>query len=100
MKIKDLTNEQLLEILHLIYPYKDTISDVKFYYQPTDGDDGNYQMIIFTGMIFENKTDIIRVYIHSNLDCEIDFIRNDEPQGRLPVRNQKLIQQKFTEFGF
>jgi hypothetical protein len=108
MELKNLTIQQGSEILNLIFPFSDCIkSEVKHSYQPAnkpskdnyEGDDERYLMT-FDGTIFGDKIDRIRVWIWSDLDCEIDYIRDHQQSGRLPVRNQRLIQQKFTEFGF
>lgn len=100
MKIKDLTQEQLMDIVNLIHSFKDS-SDFKFIYQPYENeDDGEYQLIKFQGDVFGNRKDTIRVFIYSNLDCDIDYSVDNKSVRRLPVRNQKLIQQKFVEFGF
>ncbi len=103
MELKNLTEKQANEILYLIYPFHDGIkSEIKHKYSPLEEEynEPEYYSMHFDGIIFGDKIDKIRVFIYSNLDCEIDYTRNNLPQGRLPVRNQKLIQEKFKEFGF
>ena len=108
MELKDLTKAQATEILKLIYPFPDSIvSDVEHKYSPpdrTDNSDGYYTMKFQSNISLHNIHKTVRVIIYPNLDCEIDFIkkmaiRGYFPDGRLPVHNQKLIQEAFKKFG-
>ena len=120
MKLKDLTKEQIIEIVHLVYPFSDWIkSEVKVKYQPYDetwlDDAQEYQFAKFEAITFGDKIDTYRLWIYPTLDLEFDAIRTKienmtESQkannktgavslGRFPIRNQHMIQRKFIEWG-
>ena len=112
MELKDLTREQAIEITKLAYPFEDWIkSDFDTFYQPYDkshySDAAEFYIISFDGITMGDKVGRIRLYIYSDLVCDLDYFYKDEDgkmivktMTRLPVRNQRQIQQKFTEYGF
>lgn len=112
MEIKDLTKEQVIEIAKLVYPFPEWVkSDYQTFYQPYDESDFSdaveYQLVSFDGIIAGNKVGRIRLFIYPDLDCDLDYYYKDDKDqmiissmNRLPARNQREIQKKFTEYGF
>jgi hypothetical protein len=110
MTLADLTEEEAEIILNHIYPFPNWIkSEITHKYCPYDeslySDGEEYYLMTFQGIVKGNEVERIRVFIYPNLDCDIDYSRPNEdgvemPQGRLPVRGQKNIQESFKEFGF
>lgn len=112
MELKDLTREQAIEITKLAYPFEDwTKSDFDTSYQPYDeshySDACEYYLVSFDGIIAGNKIGRIRLFIYPDLVCDLDYFYKDskgemivKTMTRLPVRNQRQIQKKFTEYGF
>lgn len=119
--LKDLTQEQVIEIAKLVYPFHDWIkSDFEVKYQPFDESWGRdaeeFWFVKFEAITFADKVDTYRLWIYPTLDLEFDAIRtklaNMTPKqkgeivgdnivllGTFPIRNQHLIQKKFIEFG-
>ena len=122
-KLKDLSKEQVIEIVKLVYPFEDWIkSEIEVVYQPYDvswyEDAAEYWFAKFDGYTFGDKIDTYRLWIHPNLNVEFDVFRdklenftekdkteitskNNKPfvlLGHFPIRNQHKIQKKFIEW--
>lgn len=112
MRFEDLTKEQLIEIAKLAYPFDDWVhSGYDVFYQPYDeshySDAVEYHLVSFDGIVMADKVGRIRLFIYPTLDCDLDYYYKDDEgkmivstMDRLPVRNQREIQFRFTEFGF
>jgi hypothetical protein len=105
MKINDLTKDQLAEIAKLAFGHPEWIvSDLTFFYQPYIKehyeDAREYQMVEFEGYYMGNTTAHYRIEITPELNVWW-FMTNPKGMKNMGgVQNQRLIQQKFTEFGF
>ena len=118
-QLKDLSKEQIIEIVNLVYPFKDYIkSEIDVKYQPYDesllDDAQEYWFAKFDGITFADKVDTYRLWIYPTLNLEFDAIRTNVKNmsdkqkkeaigdcvllGSFPVRNQHLIQKKFMEW--
>jgi len=105
MELKFLTKKEAEEILHIIFPYPDRIkSEITHKYE--DGKcGGDYYMMEFDAVMFGTEDVKIRIFIRGNLDCEMDYVSvYKKSEGRnftiMTIKNQRAIQEKFTEFGF
>lgn len=103
MKLKDLTKEQAIEIVLLIYPFSaDVKSDYEFHYQPYDPtwyeDAREYVRVSFKGITFGDTVDDIILEINSIFDCWLYYSRKDGLHT-IPNRNQHAAQKKFIEWG-
>jgi hypothetical protein len=103
-KLKDLTKEQAIEIVQLIYPFSaDVKSDYDFHYQAYNPewyeDAREYVRVSFKGITFGNTVDNIILEITSILDCWMYYSREDGLHT-IPNRNQYKVQSKFIEWGF
>lgn len=123
MKLLELTKEQVLEIVRLVYPFdKLNLSDLKILYQEFDPswleDADEYIQVNFNGITFGNKIDEYRLIINKNLDLYLDVIRRNPDNftekdklnliqsskgdyvllGYFPIRNQHEIHKNFIEW--
>ncbi len=103
MTIKDLTNEQSIEIAKLVFGKPDWIkSDFDVKYQPYDAnmyeDAREVVSVFFNAFTFGETIDKIMAEINPSLDCFVFYCRPDGAHS-LPTRNQKSIQEKFREWG-
>jgi len=104
MKLIELTREEVIEIVKLAFGEPDWItSEIDVSYQPYIEqhyeDAREYQLAKFTAYFAGNKTTQYRVEISSTLDVWLWYFENGS-NHLLGCRNQRAIQQKFTEFGF
>ncbi len=110
MELKDLTQEQAIEIAKLCYNFDKGIkSDFEFHYQPYNetwlDDAREFVTVIFQGIIFADKVYKVKLEIHSNLDCYLFYLDKDK-RTELPFpvyqligcNNQHKIQKKFIEW--
>jgi len=103
MGIKDLTEEQGLEIAKLLYPSPKLITDYKFYYQPYDAsmyeDAVELVRIRFKAPVFGYSPNYqLMGIIYKSLDVYF-YYWNGKVNGYLPNRNQYKVQEKFKEWG-
>ena len=105
-RISDITREQAVIIAKLAYIAESiTSSDEEFHFQYcpyNKGDAAEYIFVKFYAITFGNRVDMIRFWIHPNLNCDIDYYRDNKDgsssMDRLPLRNQWEIFQKFQEW--
>lgn len=104
MKIKDLTKEQAIEIVKLAFYDPNWIkTDFDFLYQPYIPehyeDAREYIFLTFEAYFVGDKTTKYKVEISPELNVWMWHLENDT-YHTMGIHNQRLIQQKFTEFGF
>lgn len=105
MTLKDITQEQAIEITKLVFGYPEWItSDFEFKYQPYIEewyeDAREYVRVKFVGYFAGDNTAEYKVEINTNLDANIWYSYKDELNKILPTRNQNQIQNLFNQWGF
>lgn len=119
MELKDLTEEQAIEIAKLSYSWPDTMDNIKCVYQPYDtswlDDAREYCLITFDAITYGHTVDTYRLYIYPTLNLSLDVIRTNPKNvtkaqqkdfkrigvvflGQFPMRNQHEIHKKFIEW--
>tara|TARA_R110000772_G_scaffold20466_2_gene56738 strand:+ start:53979 stop:54353 length:375 start_codon:yes stop_codon:yes gene_type:complete len=106
MFLKDLTEEQSIEILNLVFPFPDNIkSDILFKYQEYDASmyEDSCELIIltFNCTIHTDEEILLRVFIFEDLSMEVSYADesgNDMVIESLPIRNPYFIYKKFREW--
>ena len=109
LEMKDLTKEQAIQIVKLIYPFeKGFKSEFKFHYQPYDeawmDDAREFISVTFKGTVFADKVYPLKLEILPNLDCYVFYLDFDKKINQkvyysLPSRNQHEIQKLFIKWG-
>lgn len=102
MFIKNLTEEQGLEIVKLAYSWPELITDYTFTYQPYDKewdrDAREFIRLKFKAPVFADKVKQLMIEINTDLGIYM-YYWNGKVNDFLPVRNQYGIYQKFIEWG-
>lgn len=105
MEIKELTKDQGIEIAKLAFGQPDWIkSDFDFQYQPYIEehyeDAREYVSIIFEAYFVGELTTKYKIEISPKFDVWLWYLDiKSEVYHPLGIVNQRLIQQKFSEFG-
>ena len=108
--LKDLTDEQVKEIVYLIYPYKKLLNGVEINvrynpYQFSYSDDEKYIVAEWKIIKPPTKERQVRLWIYPNLNIDLDQYQINEygfqlkDPKTLKLRNLYLIYQKFMEWG-
>ena len=109
-RISDLTEAQGIEIAKLAYAFRVGLpdekswirSDIKFKYQPYDHewyeDAHEFVQLTFDGITFGETVDHIRLWIHPNLNVNMDYYREGGGGSSLPICEQHAIFEKFREW--
>jgi len=103
MEFKDLTKEQAIEIAKLAFGHDDWItSEIEAKYQPYIPEwyeDAQEAFIVkFEGYFAGTNTKKYVTWIYPNLNVCQYYL--DGHLKTLGVSNQRIIQKKFTEYGF
>lgn len=107
MLLKDLTEDQCIEIAKIVYSHDIGIkSDFNVVYQRYDWrmyeNARELQKIFFKAVIFGESIYPVIVEIDADLDCWIYYIKpkdGTDHSHTLPTQNQYYVQKKFREWG-